>query len=79
MKNITVAVSDDVYRRARVAAAERGTSVSALVTEFLDGLASKEAEFQRLLALQKSVVEEIEYFDAEDRVSREELYDRALR
>ena len=38
MKNITVAVGDDTYRRARIAAAERGVSVSALVREFLDGL-----------------------------------------
>ncbi len=31
MKNITVSVPDDVYRNARVAAAQRDTSVSALV------------------------------------------------
>jgi len=33
VKNSTVFVSDDVYRDARVRAAERGTSVSALVAE----------------------------------------------
>jgi hypothetical protein len=31
MKNITVAVPDNVYRNAKVVAAQRGTSVSALV------------------------------------------------
>ena len=35
MKNITVTVPDDVYRTARIRAAERGTSVSALVGEYL--------------------------------------------
>ena len=35
MKNITVSVSDEIYRRARIRAAELGTSVSALVAEFL--------------------------------------------
>ena len=31
MKNITVALDDEIYRRARIHAAEQGTSVSALV------------------------------------------------
>ncbi len=35
MKNITIAVDDDTYLAARVAAAEKGTSVSALVKRFL--------------------------------------------
>jgi hypothetical protein len=39
MKNITLAVDDDVYRMARVVAAERDTSVSALVREYLISLA----------------------------------------
>ena len=38
MKNITVSVDDDTYRRAHVVAASRGTSVSALVREFLVSL-----------------------------------------
>lgn len=36
MKNITVKVDEDTYRRARTHAAENGTSVSALVREFLE-------------------------------------------
>ena len=36
MKNITVSVDDDVHRRARIRAAERDTSVSAVVREFLN-------------------------------------------
>jgi hypothetical protein len=32
-KNITVTAPDDVYRRARIRAAEQGRSVSALVAE----------------------------------------------
>lgn len=35
MKNITVTVDDELYRRARVRAAENGTSVSAVVREQL--------------------------------------------
>lgn len=35
MKNITVTVDDELYRRARVRAAEEGTSVSAVVKTVL--------------------------------------------
>ena len=38
MKNITVTVPDDVYRQARVWAAQRDTSVSAVVTYLLGSL-----------------------------------------
>jgi negative regulator of replication initiation len=36
MKNITVTVPDEIYLLARVHAAKRGTSVSALVRRFLE-------------------------------------------
>src|SRR5688500_6096640 len=38
MKNITVTVDDEVHRRARVRAAELGTSVAALVKRYLEDL-----------------------------------------
>ena len=41
MKNITVSVPDDVYRDARIRAAERGSSVSALVAEYLRSLSEQ--------------------------------------
>jgi hypothetical protein len=41
MKNITVSVDDETYRRARVKAAEQDTSLSALVRQFLVGLAMR--------------------------------------
>lgn len=49
MKNITVSVDDDTYRRARIKAAEQDTSVSALVRQFLDGLAAEDSSAQREL------------------------------
>lgn len=76
MKNITVAVDDEVYRRARVKAAERDTSVSALVRQFLVDLAKDSDEFERLEQLEKAVREQITEFNASDRLSRDELYDR---
>ena len=41
MKNITVPVDDDTYQLARIRATELGTSVSALVRNFLKRLAGK--------------------------------------
>ena len=79
MKNITVAVPEDVYREARIRAAERGSSVSALVADFLRSLSSQESEFSRLEAQQQRVQKEIERFSAGDRVDRDELHARAIR
>lgn len=79
MKNITVSVPEDVYRSARVRAAEDGSSVSALVTHYLHSLKERESEFSRLEKLQGRVFAEIEQFRGADRLSRDELYDRAIR
>jgi plasmid stability protein len=79
VKNITVTVPDDVYRDARVRAAERGSSVSALVGDFLRSLSDREAEFTRLEVQQRTVQQRIERFRAGDRLSRDELHGRAVR
>ena len=79
MKNITVTVPDDVYRTARIRAAERGTSVSALVGEYLRSLSGRGAEFSRLEAQQQQIQRQIDRFRAGDRLDREQLHDRAVR
>lgn len=79
MKNLTVTVADDVYRAARIRAAEQGTSVSALVSEYLRSLSGEAAEFARLEALQHQIQSEITHFRASDRLRRDEVHDRAVR
>lgn len=79
MKNITVRVPDDVYRDARIEAARRGRSVSALVTEFLRSLSDADAAFVRLQARQDEIIEQIAGFHAGDRLTREEVHVRAIR
>lgn len=79
MRNITVAVPDEVYRQARVQAAEQGRSVSALVAQFLSTLGDAGGKFERLLSQQEEVLAEIEDFRAGDRLRRDELHDRAVR
>jgi hypothetical protein len=77
--NITVSVPDDVYRAARIRAAERGSSVSGLVAAYLSSLSDREAEFTRLEAEQRSIQGQIEHFSASDRIDRDELHRRAVR
>jgi hypothetical protein len=79
VKNVTVSVPDDVYRAARIAAAERDTSLSALVAEFLRSLSAQPGEFERLEAQQRRIQSTITNFSAADRLSRDEIHDRAIR
>lgn len=79
MKNVTVSVPEDVYRIARIRAAEGGSSVSALVAGYLRSLGDREREFARLEEQQKEVLDEIGRFRARDRLPRDELHDRAVR
>ena len=76
MKNITVSVDDDTYRRARIKAAEQDTSVSALVKRFLAELASAESDTERLKREERALRERITDFTAGDRLSREDLHER---
>ena len=76
VKNVTVSLPDEVYRKARIKAAERNTSLSSLVREFLESLADDEGEFKRLERLQEESYSEIERFQASHRIKREELYRR---
>ena len=80
VKNITITIPDDVYRRSRVCAAENDTSVSAIVRDFLLRLADADEDFERGRALQAEVLAQVKAFRAGDRLSREAIHDRdALR
>ena len=77
MRNITVSVDDETYKRARVAAAERDTSVSALVKVYLEQLAAHETEMERLKRVEREIRSRITTFNASDRLSREDLHGRS--
>lgn len=82
MKNVTVSLDDSTHRAARVKAAEAGRSLSSLVRDYLQALGSGESEFERLhreeLELRKKLTLEPRGFSAGDRMSRDEVHDRAL-
>ena len=87
MKVISVAVDDETHRLARIKAAQKGTSMSALLREYLlqvlreDGNRHPaETEPQRRARNLDEVMARFEAegvgLDASERLSREELYDR---
>ena len=76
MKNITVSLDDDSYRRARIKAATADTSVSALVRDFLTRFAAEESEFEKLQRQEVELRRSVTIFRASERLSREELHDR---
>ena len=79
MKNITVSVPDDVYRAARIKAAEEGRSLSAMVAGYLRSVVEGDGEFARLVAQQRAIQAQITAFRGADRLDRDEVHDRAVR
>lgn len=74
MPNITIAIDDDTYRAARMMAAAQGSSVSALVKQFLQDLAARDARFEALAQEEDLIRARIEGFDADDRLPRDALH-----
>jgi len=86
MKNITLKIDDETYRKARMRAAQQDTSISAMVREFLQRGEDDESarETKRIQAM------EALYAIADERggsasakpvkpMSREEIYETRLR
>ena len=78
MRNITVSVDDETYRRARIKAAERDTSVSAVVRDFLVEFARGGSEADRLKREEQALRAQITQFDASDRLTRDQLHTRSF-
>jgi len=77
MKNITVSVDDETYRRARITAAEQGRSVSAMVREYLGGLGSTAQDEDARRAAWRRVWESVDACEVKvgERPSRGRTYD----
>ena len=75
-KNLTVSRDDDTYRRARMIAAQRDVSDSALVKRFLLDLASGESETEQLKRQERELRERMTGFDASDRLTRDDVHRR---
>jgi hypothetical protein len=77
-QNVTVSVPSGLVRQARIIAAQRGTSVSAMLSGMLEELVESEHGYRQ--AEQRSLALLAEGFDlgtnGEISVSREELHER---
>lgn len=78
MKNVTVSLDDETYRKARIRAAELETSVPAVVRNYLVEFAAGESRFERLRKQEEALLAQIEKFTAEDLLPREALHGRKL-
>lgn len=83
MKNITITLDDEVYRQARIKAAEQSTSISALFKAFLIRLTKMdqgESEFQRLAREEEELRAELRAkrlsLSPAHNLSRDELHSR---
>lgn len=88
MKNITLKIDDEVHSRARILAAARGTSISALVRDFLEKETCKEdSESERIARLEALYARADERAKASGKnrttplvpLTREEIYEERLR
>ena len=85
VKNITVSVSDELYHDARFKAAVMDTTVSALVRRYLTGIVSGKSDIELRREMQKELFEALDRrraqggasFSASQRLSRDEIHDRA--
>lgn len=75
MKNVTISISDDAYRAARIYAAEQDTSVTALVRNIILNLRAEHERFERLLRLERETADAIKGFTA-GRIDRNALHER---
>jgi plasmid stability protein len=79
-RNITIAIDEDVLQAARVAAARRGVSVSALLREQLVRIAKGDEQYESARRAALDWMERGASLGVGPRLSREELHDRdALR
>ncbi|MEW6302977.1 MAG: DUF6364 family protein [Verrucomicrobiota bacterium] len=80
MKNITLSVDDGVYRKARIAAAERGTSVSGLVRDYLEKLTHQDSRRKQGVAernqLMEALLQQTAHFRIGAKPTREEMNER---
>jgi plasmid stability protein len=75
MSNITLSLDDATHRTARIVAAERGISVSALVRDLLQNLRPSQQD-ERIKALFATFDLARPGYSASERLSREEANDR---
>lgn len=82
MKNVTIALDDEVYELAATRAAEQNTSISSLISSLIRQMEHRRLvspeEFQERLRREEELRKKVGYFSASENISRDELHDRSL-
>ncbi len=76
MANLTIAIDDDLLRRARIRALEHGSSVNALLREYLESFAGQTSIHKRAVQALDKIADRAESGSGGRRWKRDELYDR---
>jgi plasmid stability protein len=76
MKNVTLSLDDDSYRKARIRAAKEDLSLSALVRKLLIADSDWPPERERLKADERLLRDQVKSFRGGDRVSRDDIHGR---
>lgn len=76
MKNITLSIPDHIYQQARIAAAERNMSLSALVREYLGSLQRASLSHEEQVAVLFEALDKGRNQTPIGALNRDDLYDR---
>jgi hypothetical protein len=74
MKTISIAIKDQVYRKAKVKAAAMDTSLKAAMRKFIEEFSGEPSDFEKRKRLQDETIASIQRFRAADRLPREEIH-----
>jgi hypothetical protein len=76
VKNVTVAIPEEIYRRARIKAAAEDTSVSKVVSQFLESYAADEERIAAARAQMETLFRKVRRFGVGKKISREQIHAR---
>jgi hypothetical protein len=75
MSNITISIDEQTYRAARIFAAQRNSTVSALVRDYLNSLMASQQPDSRAQDL-FSALDKARGFNTSDRLTRDQAHER---
>ncbi|MBA2352003.1 MAG: hypothetical protein H0V78_09535 [Burkholderiales bacterium] len=76
MKNVTVSIPEEIYRRARVKAAADNTSVSKVVSQFLENYGAEEERIAAARAQMETLFRKVKRFGVGKKIPRQEIHVR---
>lgn len=76
MANLTIAVDDDLLKRARLRAVELGSSVNAVIREYLEAFADLHGSREEAIRSFQALADRAESGSGGRRIRRDELYER---